>query len=73
MRRDWSYFGVIMLFYVALAVPASIGAFALGNFGSALFLVWGISAPLAAFCALADLLTTTLTPGRPADPFEAEG
>jgi hypothetical protein len=73
MRRDWSYFGVIMLFYVALVVPASIGAFALGELGNALFLVLGISVPLVALCVLADLLTPAPTPARPADNLEAEG
>lgn len=68
MRATASFFDVLMLFYILLVVPASIGVFAQGATTTALVIVLGIAAPLTALFIVAATISAPPTQ----DPQAAE-
>ncbi|HEX8983292.1 MAG TPA: hypothetical protein VF792_11010 [Ktedonobacterales bacterium] len=68
MRATASFFDVLILFYILLVVPASIGVFAQGATTTALVIVLGIAAPLTALFIVAAAISAPPTQ----DPQAAE-
>ncbi len=68
MRATSGFFDVLMLFYILLVVPASIGVFAQGATAMALIIVLGIAVPLTALF----LLAAAISAPPPQDPQPAE-